>query len=90
MTTWAPMNGWRRRGDGWFTHPEYAGWLRTIDGCWYAEADISEGKIEMTPTGPRVVPGWFLDPRGKWVRESSDEDVVIDELRRRLGKVTDV
>lgn len=80
---WAPMNGWKRRQDGWFAHPDHAGWLRSSEGAWYEANDISEGIIEMTDSGPRVVPGWLL-VGNHWV---ADEDPVVEELRQRLGKV---
>ena len=81
---WATLNGWRDRGDGWLANTAYhPGWLRTADGRWWAAADVSEGILKMTPTGPRVVPGWFLNPNGYWSQEAGE----IDEIRQRIGEV---
>lgn len=80
------MNGWKARPDGWLTHPDYERMLRSRDGRWWVEADVLEGRVEMTPNGPCRVPGWFVS-ESKWVQEAQDDAEVI-ELRRRLGEVT--
>lgn len=82
---WAPLeaDGWRQRGDGWYAHPSYEGTLRSEDGRWWSGADVAEGRVEMTPFGPRRAPGWFVDPNGRWVQETPDP---VEELTERLHR----
>lgn len=86
---WASLTGWSDRGDGWLAHPDYDSVLRSRDGRWWIKADVDEGRVEMTPDGPRRAPGWFVEATYpfRWVREPEPE-TELDEIRRRLEEVT--
>lgn len=89
---WAPLEGWAPdpAHPGWLAHPRYPAWLRSPDGRWWSAADVLEGRVEMTPRGPRRAPGWFLADAG-WVREgaqeaSADQQELVAGLRAALRR----
>jgi hypothetical protein len=89
---WAPLDGWKPDPDlpSWLSRPDHPRWLRSQDGRWWSRGDVLEGRVEMTDDGPRLMPGWFLDPQGRWVREPrepAERKEIIAELRQKLGGV---
>jgi hypothetical protein len=95
---YSSLAGWEPHPDlkGWLHWPgrDYPGWLRSVEGGWYSEADVREGKVVMTETGPERAPGWYVEssypfrwvPEPEPVQESDDDDVIKrfqDALHRR-------
>jgi hypothetical protein len=83
---YASLDGWNPdpRYPGFLRDPKHPRWLRSPDGRWWSEADVLEGRVEMTQHGPRVIPGWFVDSRGRWVQESSEDDELLERVAQKF------